>query len=113
MTTKKRITPAPENIPEWFRAEHQLNQETHDTVLELNTEYHTAHVALVERVNDMDICLYGKDRDDGIVTKVGQHDTTLRIMSIIFGIIGTASMGGVIWLIENAIKVASTLAATR
>jgi hypothetical protein len=60
-------------------------------------------------IKDHDIILRGEDRKDGLIADVHTIRVTQIIVDSIIGAVGLTALGGVLWLIENAMSVASNL----
>jgi hypothetical protein len=104
------MMPKGQFVSPYIEEDHNLLKDVSDNVIALRTEYHTAHAALVERVDILQDCIQGKNRDDGLVTKVESHNTTIRNFGWLLVIVLPIMSGGIGWLIVNAINVAAALA---
>jgi hypothetical protein len=72
------------------------------------------HIVQSEEVNqcvkDMGKTLYGPNKDNGMVTKVNTLDVRQKIVYGILSTIGVSMLGLLIWLVQNAMSVATALA---
>jgi len=72
------------------------------------------HIAQSEAVNkcveDMGRTLYGPNKDNGVVTKVNTLDVRQKIVYGILSTVGVSMLGLLIWLVQNAMSVATALA---
>jgi hypothetical protein len=71
------------------------------------------HITQSEAVNkcvdDISKTLYGPNKDNGMVTKVNTLDVRQKIVYGILSTVGVALLGMTIWLVQNAISVATAL----
>jgi hypothetical protein len=78
------------------------------------------HAAIASCLNDYGLTLYGPNHDNGLVTKVEVQSAKLKaqdgrvnLVYAILGSLGVATIGLLVWLVQNALSIASNLAGGR
>lgn len=88
--------------------------ETKIDAIDKKLDVHIAmHGAIASCLSDYGVTLYGPNRDDGLVSKVNVHDDRLKMVYAIFGTLGAATVGLLVWLVQNSLTVARALAAVK